>query len=219
MHLKYLWASLVDRLLAAQSPWCKGQGQVNQILAQEVSWVDSAVCSMCCAGQVVLPAAPKILRRLRNIYLFRLSPLKYTPCSSEYPKGSLHLPKFIFSWPELFMLSIIKALHVPGWCCWCRPVIACDVRCLFICFCFLRCFLRSLDEDSNLQKEFVTLLQKKLGRGYSSLGSYGHSQEEELLSEQGRKSVAEAERDCSGEHREYWPPRMNRVIAIQRAPE
>lgn len=87
----------IDRLLPAQSPWCKGQDQVTRFMLKKfLGWI--LLCSVCCAGQAVLPAAPKILRRLRNIYHCRLSPLKYPPCSSEYPKRSLHLPKFIFSW-------------------------------------------------------------------------------------------------------------------------
>lgn len=39
------------------------------------------------------------------------------------------------------------------------------------------------------------------------MGSYGRAQAEELLGEQGGESVADAERDCHGEHGEQWPPR------------
>lgn len=42
----------------------------------------------------------------------------------------------------------------------------------------------------------------KRGGGCSFVGIYGHAQAEELLCEQGGESVAEAERDCSGEHGE-----------------
>lgn len=53
--------------------------------------------------------------------------------------------------------------------------------------------LRSLDEDPNLQKR---------GGGCSFVGSCGHAQAEQPLCEQGGESVAEEERDCSGEHGE-----------------